>query len=150
MSQTSNTLYPQRSHKDQESLIDEDYYYSQMRSLIRGSLNFEQETAVKQVLRRAIKVPSKKLVNIEITFWFFKRFYFVFYLGFDKRKTLYFGDAIQQKQLLQWFLNSFINVLIWSATLLVFLFVVYYFKSTIGIDLMPDQHANELIQQNLD
>lgn len=150
MSQTSNALYPRRSHEGHENVLDEQYYYAQMRPLIRDSLSFEQETEVKQVLKRAIKVPSKKLMDIEVTFWFFKRFYFVFYLGLDKRKTLHFSDALQHKKLIQWLLNSFISVLLWSATLFVLFFVAYYFKSTIGIDLMPEQHANELFQQQLD
>lgn len=149
MSQPSNTFSPRRSHIDDTQVIDEHYYYEQMRPLIKDGLNYEQEKEIKQVLKRAIKVPSKKMIDLEVTFWFFKRFYFVIYLGVDKRKALKFFDAQHNHKLVQWFLNSFVSVILWTATLFVMAFVVYYFKSTIGIDLVPDQHTNEMIQHQL-
>lgn len=127
-------------------VLDEHYYFSQMRPLIRESLSFEQEQEIKSILKRAVKVPSKKLVDVEVCFWFFRRFYVVFYLGFDRRLPLRFWDARQQSRVVQWLANTVVGVSLWISTLFVLVMVLYYMKSTIGIDFVPHNHANEVIE----
>lgn len=122
-----------------------DYYYEQLNSSIRNSLSFEQERAVKDILHRAIKVPSRKIVSLEITFWFFKQFYMVFYLGFDRRRIRRLhNDNI--RYLLQKVLSTIFTLLIWFLTLLLFFFIAYYTKSWLGIDINSSTHIQDLLK----
>ena len=126
-----------------------DYYFEQMNPSIRDNFNYEQSKEIKSVLKRAIRVPSKKVVNIEVTFWFFKRFYLVFYLGFDKRKRVNMTNLGSLSGSIKCLLHCFITLLIWSSTLFVMCSVIYYAKSTLGIDLFPDQHLQDVLLNRL-
>ena len=64
---------------------DVDYYMSQMGHVITGSLNEEQEKQIRLILAKAIRIPSKKLVDLNVPFWFFKKYYMQLYIGEDKR-----------------------------------------------------------------
>lgn len=68
-------------------LRDVDYYVSQMGHGIRDSFTPEQEKHIRLVLAKAIRIPSKKIMDINVPFWFFKKYYMQFYLGEDKRKS---------------------------------------------------------------
>lgn len=127
---------------------DSGYYYRQLPTGIQDSLSTEQAREIQKVIARAIRVPSKKLVSLELTFWFFKRFYMVLYLGEDKRKLLRFTDNHSGK-ILKLSVHIFTTLMVWAATLFVALAVVYYAKSTLGIDLVPGQHAEEVIIKSL-
>lgn len=120
------------------------YYYEQINASIESSLSYEQKEEVKRILKQAVKVPSKKIVSTEITFWFFKRFYIVFYLGFDRRKRRrkFEGGAVGFS--LHILTKLFIYFVLWGATAVVLFFVVYYTKIVLGIDIYPEKHLPEL------
>ena len=65
---------------------DSEYYYSQINSSIEKSFSYEQRNAVKSILKRAASIPSAKIVDLRGTFWLFKRFYFVLFIGRDIRE----------------------------------------------------------------
>ena len=135
--------------EDQVNKIDYQgsyYYYEQMPSPIKDGLNYEQAKAIKSVLERAIKVPSKKLIDIEVTFWFFKRFYLVLYLGLDKRKTMRLIDDHSIAAIIKYSLHTVITLILWVSTLFVLFAALYYAKSTIGIDIFPEQHLQDIIK----
>jgi len=116
-----------------------------MNSAIKDSFNYEQEQEIKNILLRAIKVPSQKILSIEVTFWFFKRFYTVIYLGLDKRSKSSVLNEKRLSHIIKYSLHFLITLLLWGATLFVMFSVVYYAKSTLGIDIMPEQHIEDLI-----
>ena len=121
------------------------YYYEQINSAVESSLSYEQKEEIKRILKQAVKVPSKKIVSTEITFWFFRRFYIVFYLGFDRRRNRrkFEGGAVAFS--LHILLKIFIYILLWGATAVVVFFVVYYTKLVLGIDIYPEHHLPELL-----
>jgi len=119
---------------------DSDYYYDQMNSVFKEGFSLEQKKEIKRVLQRAIKMPSKKIINLEITFWFFKRFYLVIYLGNDCRKKTRLLDERTFRALLKFVIKWFITVVLWGATFIVLGSVIYYAKSVMGIDIFPEKH----------
>lgn len=125
--------------------LNSDYYYQQINPAIESTFTYEQQKAVRSVLKRATKIPSKKIVNVEVTFWFFKSFYIVFYLGLDKRKNSRRVDQNNSSVLLRWMVTLFVYVFIWGATLLFLSFIVYYTKSNLGIDIDPEHHLHEML-----
>jgi hypothetical protein len=131
--------------QSEKNHLNQDYYYTQMNSAIKDSFNYEQEQEIKNILLRAIKVPSQKILSIEVTFWFFKRFYTVIYLGLDKRSKSSVLNEKRLSHIIKYSLHFLITLLLWGATLFVMFSVVYYAKSTLGIDIMPEQHIEDLI-----
>jgi len=67
-------------------LKDVDYYMEQMGHGILSSFSEDQNKAVRLVLAKAIRIPSKKLIDLNVPFWFIKKYYMQFYMGEDKRK----------------------------------------------------------------
>ncbi|MCF7919373.1 MAG: hypothetical protein K9N06_05615 [Candidatus Cloacimonetes bacterium] len=67
-------------------LKDVDYFFNQMGQGIIHSLTEEQEQQIRLVLAKAIRIPSKKIIDLNVPFWFFKKYYMQLYLGEDKRK----------------------------------------------------------------
>ena len=125
-----------------------DYYFSQLPEGIRKDLTMEQAREIKRVIDRAIPVPSKKIVSTELTFWFFKRFYCVFYLGEDKRRLVK-NLSTNHAKMFKLSAHILSSLIVWVATIFVAATAVYYAKSTLGIDLFPDQHAPELIMESI-
>ncbi|MBL4795724.1 MAG: hypothetical protein JKY24_09565 [Pseudomonadales bacterium] len=121
-----------------------DYYYEQMNSVIESTLSREQRKEIHKVLNRAIKVPSKKLVNIECTFWFIKKFYIVVYFGLDRRESNRMTFVGMIPLLFNNLAHLFVSILLWSSIIFIAIFVIYYCKTILGIDFMPDRHINDL------
>jgi hypothetical protein len=69
-----------------DKLKDVDYFMNQMGHGIKDSFNEEQEKQIRLILAKAIRIPSKKILDINVPFWFFKKYYMQFYMGEDKRK----------------------------------------------------------------
>lgn len=129
------------------------YYYQELNSAIEKTLSYEQKNEIKRVLQRAVKVPSKKIVTLEISFWFIKRFYIVFYLGFDKRNGEKRFSEGTLECIFRLSITFGIYFILWGSTIIVFLSILYYTKSVLGIDVYPDQHLSEIIKsgyQNVD
>jgi hypothetical protein len=136
--------------KASNAFLDSDYFYSQIPTNISDTLTFEQQKAIKSVLKRAIRIPSKKLCSIEFTFWFIRRFYIVLYLGIDKRNILRFVNARSLSSFSKYIMHWTISIMLWGATLFVMAAVVYYAKSTLDINLLPDKHLEDVIQDFLE
>lgn len=115
--------------------LNEKSIYNQIDPLVEESMTNEQKRETKRLISCALPKPTKKIVNINFNFWFFRMFYLTIYLGSEKRRR-------NRK----FNINSFFQiVLIVFSTFFVFLVVVslvsaiflafYYIKSLIGIDL---------------
>jgi hypothetical protein len=125
-----------------------DYYFSQLPEGLRNDLTTEQAREIKRVIGRAIAIPSKKIFSTELTFWFFKRFYCVFYLGEDKRRLVK-NLATNHAKMLKLSAHVLSSLIVWIATIFVAGAVIYYAKSTLGIDIFPDQHAQDVIIESI-
>jgi hypothetical protein len=68
------------------NLKDVDYFLDQMGHGIKNSFTEEQEKHIRLVLSKAIRVPSKKMIDLNVPFWFFKKYYLQLYVGEDKRR----------------------------------------------------------------
>ena len=116
-----------------------EYYFGQMNSAIQSSLSSEQRRELLRILQRAVRTPSKKVVSWELRFWLIKRFYLVFYLGFDQRKKRRV-NLENAPALIKLCSHSAVRLALFIATSYVFLTVIYYTKSVLGIDIIPDKH----------
>ncbi|MCF7911844.1 MAG: hypothetical protein K9M99_04915 [Candidatus Cloacimonetes bacterium] len=67
-------------------LKDVDYFMNQMGHGIKDSFNEEQEKHIRLILAKAIRIPSKKLIDLNVPFWFIKKYYMQLYVGEDKRQ----------------------------------------------------------------
>lgn len=65
---------------------DVDYFMNQMGHGIKNSFTEEQEKQIRLILAKAIRIPSKKLVDLNVPFWFIKKYFMQLYIGEDKRK----------------------------------------------------------------
>ncbi len=120
-----------------------DYFYSMINSDVEKSLSYEQRKEIQSMLSRAVKTPSRKLIDYRIRFWFIKRLYLTFYLGVDSRKTErvqpHLGIAVFK------FLVSFIFLLFIIFIIMIILFsLLYTIKSAFGINIFPGAHLRDM------
>jgi hypothetical protein len=71
-----------------DKLKDVDYFMNQMGHGIKDSFTEEQEKHIRLVLAKAIRIPSKKIIDLNVPFWFLKKYYMQFYVGEDRRKGM--------------------------------------------------------------
>ncbi|MBV1883289.1 MAG: hypothetical protein KUG82_16740 [Pseudomonadales bacterium] len=134
----------ENTHHVNKQKRNSDYYYRQMNSAIEDSFSYEQKKEIRKILTRCIRVPSSKLVSIEVTFWFFRYFYLVFYLGHDNRRGNRKFEETSVWMLIRLLMTGGIYLLLWGSTLVVVFAVLYYAKSILEINIMPFQHLQDL------
>lgn len=127
---------------------DSRYYYHQLPEKIRQTITYEQEREIRKVIQRAIRVPSKKLICVELTFTFFKRFYLVWYLGRDLRNKPRYSSTNKQN-FMRVTVHFFCTCALWLTISLTAAIVLYELKTLLDIDIFPDQHTNRLILDSL-
>ncbi|MDP8209212.1 MAG: hypothetical protein P9M05_00260 [Candidatus Stygibacter australis] len=66
-------------------LRDQDHFLNDIQNSLHRQLAEEEILSLRRVLDRVVRVPSPKLLDLNIPFWLIKRFYFQIYLGEDKR-----------------------------------------------------------------
>ena len=127
---------------------DSKFYYNQISDNIKKSFTFEQKKAILSVLKTLTttnyQVMSPKIININITFWFIKRFYFTIYLGRDRRarKRYVEYDAVEKIVYMSIYTIMFLAT-VFFILLLIFS-VLYTFKCMLGIDLFPNFHLYQV------
>ncbi|BAJ01525.1 hypothetical protein [Shewanella violacea] len=131
---------------DKPSERDANYFYQQLTPSVESSLSRQQRQEFLQILNRAVSVPSKKLLSLQLSFWLFRHFYLVVYWGIDSRSRerncaipmvsglLANGTIILSK-----------GLCILLAGLITF-WVAYEIKSLLGIDLFENFHLLDLIR----
>jgi hypothetical protein len=125
-----------------------EYYLDTIAPEIRDSLTPSQTEAVHTLLKAAIPKPNPKLVDLRFTVdLVLARFYVVLFVGQDRRQQQrsYLPHSVSRigNALAAVVLLLGLNLLI-SLVLLLFAYLV---KSAAGIDLFPDSHLNDQIQQ---
>lgn len=71
---------------EKKGRITPEFYYSLLPQEVRDSFSNEQAYAVKILLKKVVRVPSEKILDLETGIWCFKRFYLCLYLGENRRK----------------------------------------------------------------
>lgn len=127
---------------------DNRYYYHQLPEGVRRTITYEQEREILKVIQRAIRVPSKKLISIELTFTFFKRFYLVWYLGRDLRNRPRYSSSNKQN-FMRITVHFICTCILWLTIGLTAALALYELKTLLDIDIFPDQHTNEFILDGL-
>lgn len=124
----------------------DEYYFQQLNPLVAESMTADQRDEVRRLLKRIVKVPSKKLMEVKFTFWFIKRFYIVFYWGLDRRSR----ERNEGTPLLDGTLSHLVRRSLQAVMLVITLgllgVLAYEAKSSLGVDLMRERHLHDLIQ----
>lgn len=130
---------------DTQSFIAKDYsyYYNELNPNVERSLSYEQKKAVQHVLKRAVKTPSKKIIDFRTSFWFIKRLYIVVVIA-QKRQDSEFGDNYEDKMsIIRFLLKSIVYIVEFMMLLGIIFFVLYLAKSLLGVDINPDKHLRD-------
>ena len=126
---------PQTEKTQQIQSISEDAIFEKINPLIEESMNNEQKRETKRLIKLALPKQTKKVIEINLCFWFFRFFYITFYLGQEKRIQDRKIDKNFIWELIVMFIST-IFVLSFAASLVSAIFLaLYYIKSLIGIDL---------------
>lgn len=64
---------------------DQDHFLDDIQNSLHRQLAEQEILSLRRVLDRVVRIPSPKLLDLNIPFWLIKRFYFQIYLGEDKR-----------------------------------------------------------------
>ena len=133
-----------KNNKNNE-ILDSEYYFSEINPNISKSFTYEQKKEIKAILKRVVRIPTKKIISLNTTFWFFKRFFITFYIGFDKRSIYRESDNSRTIKLLNIF---FTIVLILFVIFIIFIFlfcILYTVKSAFGIDFIKSKHLHDIL-----
>jgi|GEM_PF-1301555 len=128
---------------------------SQDRRIIGGrgiteNLSHQQRKELISLMKRMLPpVPSKGLIDIRFAFWLFGSWYIVFIFGKDTRKQFKAIDRGDFDRSLTAVAKIFTYLFMLMLLLLSFLAVLYFLKSAMGIDIMPDDHFPEYIKEKL-
>lgn len=115
--------------------ISEDFIFSKINPLIEESMNNEQKRESKRLIKLGLPKQTKKVIEINICFWFFKLFYITFYLGHEKRdKSRQFNKNFIWELLVMFISSIFVLSVALSLVFAIFL-ALYYIKSLLGVDL---------------
>lgn len=130
----------------EKQIKNDEYYYSEINPSVEKTFSYEQKKEIKRILKRAARIPSKKIVDFKTTFWFFKPFYIAFFLGIDKRT----GNRRTDSEKMHIAGIGFKTLIYLSEAflcLLVLLAMLYVLKTAVGIDLMPNSHLKDILPE---
>ncbi|MDP8220328.1 MAG: hypothetical protein P9X26_03210 [Candidatus Stygibacter frigidus] len=69
-------------------LRDQEHFINDIKNSLHRQLTEQEILSLRRVLDRVVRIPSPKLLDLNIPFWLIKRFYFQIYLGEDKRTKI--------------------------------------------------------------
>ena len=114
---------------------------------ITEKLTHEQRKELMNLMKRMLPpVPSKGIIDIRFSFWFFKRWYIVMIFGRDTRNqfiSMDRGDMDKSLTSVAKLITYLILVIV--VFLLVALFL-YLLKSYAGINMFPEAHLGDMIR----
>ena len=130
---------------DTQSFIAKDfsYYYNELNTKVEESLSYDQKKAVQHVLKRAVKTPSKKIIDFRTSFWFIKKLYIVVVIA-QKQQHAEFGSNYEDKMsIIRFALKAIVYIIEFLMLLGIILFVLYLAKSLLGVNIDPDRHLKD-------
>ncbi|MEF3695247.1 MAG: hypothetical protein V3576_07865 [Candidatus Cloacimonadota bacterium] len=114
---------------------------------ITEKLTHEQRKELMNLMKRMLPpVPSKGIIDIRFSFWFFRRWYIVLIFGRDTRNqfiSMDRGDMDKSLTSVAKLITYLILVIV--VFLLVALFL-YLLKSYAGINIFPEAHLGDMIR----
>lgn len=114
---------------------------------ITENLTHAQRKELISLMKRMLPpVPSRGLIDIRFAFWFIKNWYVVFIFGRDTRNQFQALDKGDMDRSLTVVAKIFTYVIMFFAMLITFLILLYFLKSSLGIDLFPDEHLGDVIR----
>ncbi len=114
---------------------------------ITENLTHAQRKELISLMKRMLPpVPSRGLIDIRFAFWFIKNWYVVFIFGRDTRNQFQALDKGDMDRNLTVVAKIFTYVFLFLAMVITFLILLYFLKSSLGIDLFPDEHLGEVIR----
>lgn len=133
------------SQYSREDLTPE-YFFSEIDHDVRSSLSEVQKKEILKILNRAVRIPSKKILNINFTFWFIKRFYITIYFGLNKRRSKRINSTRKRDSILALLMKTALYLFMIMIVLSVLFFTVYFIKTELGIDIFKDKHLRDFLQ----
>ncbi|MCP4179482.1 MAG: hypothetical protein GY756_17115 [bacterium] len=127
-----------------ETIRDREYYYSLINKNIEKTFSYEQRKEVKNILGRAAPVPTRKLVDFRINFWFIKRLYFVIFLGTNKR-VITRSYPSKSIRILNFLAIFFVVLFVFFILLMILFCILYTVKSAFGLDLFTSFHLRDAV-----
>lgn len=111
---------------------------------VRDSLTPNQLSAIIDAAR-ASRPETKHLVDLRgVIPLFYSRYYFVFLMGRDRRSAARRTEKQRRRWTSLWAWTLFLVVASLPVLLVIFT-LLYFLKSSLGIDLLPDQHLTDII-----
>jgi len=130
-------LHSKMKEPEQTNLenVSEDQIFSKINPLIEESMNNEQKRETKRLIKLALPKQTKKVIEINICFWFVRLFYITFYLGKEKRySSRHLNKNFIWEVIIMFISTVFVFSVAISLVSAIFL-ALYYIKSLIGIDM---------------
>lgn len=115
--------------------LNENIIFEDINPLIKQSMTNEQKKETKRLISKALPKATKKIINLNFDFWFFKMFYITIYLGEEKRKDNRKLRLSNISQILLVIFSTIFVFLVIASVLTAIFLALYYIKSLIGIDL---------------
>lgn len=128
-----------------EAIHDCEYYYARINPDIERSFSHEQRQEIKRTLKSMIRIPSKKIIDFRTSVWFLKRLYLAVFVGTIDGPRIAPYEYSDKTTFIRFALKVFVYGLELFLLLLVLVAIAYTFKSMLGIDIIPDQHAKDVL-----
>ncbi len=110
------------------------------------NLTFEQRKELMGLMKRMLPpVPSRGIIDIRFSIWFFRYWYLVIIFGKDNRNQFKAMDRGSMDKGLTYIAKAFTYIFILLMMLIVILFMLYLIKSYLGINIYPDKHLIDVI-----
>ncbi len=114
------------------------------------NLTHEQRKELINLMKRMLPpVPSRGLIDVRFAFWFFGNWYIVFIFGKDTRNQFKAIDKGDWDRSLTVVAKIFTYIFMALVLILLTLMLLYFLKSSMGIDLFPDQHLMDVLKSKL-
>lgn len=112
---------------------------------VRDSLSPNQMEAIAEAIRTS-HIAKRHAVDFRARVpLFFARFYIVFLMGRDQRAL----TRQEERRRLAWtelLVGAFFGLLFASPFLLLLFFILYFVKSSLGIDILPNSHLTDILK----
>ncbi len=114
---------------------------------INEKLTHEQRKELMNLMKRMLPpVPSKGIIDIRFSFWFFKRWYIVLIFGKDTRNQFISMDRGDMDKSLTYVAKIITYLILVIVVFLLVAFLLYLLKSYAGINIFPEAHLGDMIR----
>lgn len=130
---------------DTQSFIAKDfsYYYKELNPDVEQSFTYEQKNAVKNVLKRAAKTPSKRIIDFRTSFWFIKKLYIVVVIAHKQQKSEFGSNYEDKMSIIRFCFKAIVYIVEFLILMGIIFFVLYLAKSLLGVNIYPDKHLKD-------